>query len=81
MKCRYVGGTYMHFKAANTSLFSGACLLIFPKWVLWERWSSGSGSKQSGACLEASSSEVCDFALRLGDGEAYLVAHLEEAGG
>jgi hypothetical protein len=33
------------------------------------------------ACLEASSSEVCDFALRLGDGEAYLVAHLEEAGG
>jgi hypothetical protein len=39
------------------------------------------GASRVVACLEASSSEVCDFALRLGDGEAYSVAHLEEAGG
>jgi hypothetical protein len=29
--------------------FSGTCLLMFPKWVLQERWLSDSESEQSGA--------------------------------
>jgi hypothetical protein len=52
------------------------------KWVLWESWSPGFRSEQSGAhILETSGSEVCDLVLRPVDGRAHLVAHLEEATG